>query len=156
MLLAICLLVTGIMLVIAFVGFGQAHVCASNRVTYEFMLFYILVILLMNGLILFGPFFWIQRYSNSPGNVVWIAMFFLYNWNPAYRSLMIVIGIICILISLATLLVNIVAGVAGVTSGIKRAVTVVWAVGLIMMIINQILTIATYMQNIKFSSYIDM
>ena len=120
------------------------------------MLIYILVIVVINAMILFGPFFWVQRYSNSPGNIVWIFMFFLFSWNPSYSTLMIVIGIITILVSGITLVINIIAGITGITSSIKKAVTFCWATGMILMLINEVIAIATYIQNSKYSSYKDM
>ena len=155
-LLAICIILTGIMLVVSFVGVGQSNVCASNRVTYRFMLIYILVIIVINALILFGPFFWVQRFSNSPGNIVWIFMFFLFTWNPSYSTLMIVIGVITILVSLITLIINLIAAATGITSSIKKAVTFCWGTGMVLMLINEILAVATYIQNSKYSSYKDM
>ena len=144
------------MLVVSFVGVGQSNVCASNRVTYRFMLIYILVIIVINALILFGPFFWVQRYSNSPGNIVWIFMFFLFTWNPSYSTMMTVIGVIAILVSGITLAINLVAAVTGITSSIKKAVTFCWGIGMVLMLINEIIAVATYIQNSKYSSYKDM
>ena len=117
-------------------GVGQSNVCASNRVTYRFMLIYVLAIIIMCFLILFGPFFWVQRYSNSPGNIVWILMFFLFGWNPAYRTLMVVIGILALVVSGVTLGINIVAAFTGITSNIKKAITFCWGGCMIIMLIN--------------------
>lgn len=155
-LLAICAITAGILLVVAFIGFGQSNVCASNRVTYRFMLIYVLEILVVNGLILFGPFFWVQRFSNSPGNVVWILMFFLFSWNPSYSTLMIVIGVLVILVSAITLGINIIAGLMGITSGVKKALMFCWGLGMVLMLINEVIAIVAYVQNSKFSSYNDM
>ena len=155
-LLIICTVLTGIMLVVSFVGFGQSNVCASNRVTYRFMLIYILAIIVVNGMILFGPFFWVQRYSNSPGNVVWIFMFLLFSWNPAYTTLMTVIAIIAIIISLLTLTINLIVALTGITTTIKRAVSICWAIGMILMLVNEVIAIAAYIENSKYSSYKDM
>ena len=120
------------------------------------MLIYVLEILVVNAMILIGPFFWVQRFSNSPGNVVWIFMFFLFGWNPNYKTLMLIIGILVILVSAITLGVNIVAGVMGISSGIKKALMACWGVGMIIMLINEVIAIAAYIENSKYSSYNDM
>ena len=83
-------------------------------------------------------------------------MFFLFTWNPSYSTLMIVIGVITILVSLITLIINLIAAATGITSSVKKAVTFCWGTGMVLMLINEILAVATYIQNSKYSSYKDM
>lgn len=107
-------------------------------------------------LVLIGSFFWAQRYTNSPGNVVWVFMFFGFGWNSAYGTMMIFIGIIALLVSLSSIIVNVIASFTGITSGVKKAITVTWVGAMVAMLINEVLAIATYMQNSKYSSFIDL
>ena len=155
-LLGFCILATGVGLVVSFVGIGQSNVCASNLVTYRFIVIDILLTLVIAALILFGPFFWVQRYTNSPGNIVWVFMFFGFSWNGAYGTMMIFIGILALLVSLASILVNAIAGFTGITSSMKKAVTITWTAGMVVMLINEVLAIATYMQNSKYNGFIDL
>jgi hypothetical protein len=155
-LMAFCLIVAAVMLVLAFAGYGQANVCASNRVTYRFIVIQVITSIVLGSMILFGNFFWVQRYSNSPGNIVWVIMFFSFSWNPNYSTLMIMIGILSLLICLATLGINILAFFIGITSAMKRAIVVCWTVCMIVMLINEVMAIATYMSNSKYQSYQDM
>ena len=131
-----CVLMSCIALAVAFAGFGQANICASNKVTYKFMVIEIIAILVTGALVLFGSFFWMQRYSNSPGNVVWAFMFFGFAWNPAYNTEMTILGVLTALLSLITLLINILAAATGITSGIKRVIVLSWTVSMIIMLVN--------------------
>ena len=107
-------------------------------------------------MILFGPFFWVQRYTNSPGNIVWIFMFFGFGWNSAYNTMMIFIGVLALLVSVASIAINAFAATTGITSSVKRAITVTWTAGMVVMLINEVLAIATYMQNSKYQGFSDL
>lgn len=132
-LLSACAIISGIALIVSFAGYGADGVCASNKVTYKFIVIEIITIVILNLLILFANFFWIQRYTNSPGNIVWVFMFFGADWNHAYKSALIILGVASLAICLVTLTINIVAGLYGITSGVKKGVVGCWAVCLIVM-----------------------
>jgi len=100
------------------------------------MVISIIAMVVMSLLILFSSFYWIQRYSNSPGNIVWALMYLLVEWNPAYKTNLIVIGLLGLLVSLVTLGVNTVAAFKGITTMVKKIIVFGWALGLIIMFIN--------------------
>jgi hypothetical protein len=111
-------------------------VCADNKVGFRFMVIEIICIVGINLLVLFASFYWVQRYSNSPGNVTWAFMFWGFAWNAAYANSMHLIGALALAITIITLLVNLVAGGTGITTGIKKAIIICWAICLVLMFIS--------------------
>ena len=111
------------------------------------MVISIIAMVIMSLLILFASFYWIQRYSNSPGNIVWALIFLFIEWNSSYKTNMIAIGLLGLSVSLITLAVNSVAASKGITTMVKKVIVFGWALGLILMFVNEIIAIAAYMQN---------
>ena len=108
------MITTGIVLIVSFVGFGGENTYANNTVFYKFAVIEAILISIMAIMVLLISFFWIQRYSNSPGNLAWVFLF-LVEWDDSYRSKMVTIGVISIVISALTLVTNIVAGIKGIS-----------------------------------------
>lgn len=135
-LFAACAIISGIVLIVSFAGYGADNVCAGNKVIFKFMVIETIAIVIMDMLILFASFFWIQRYSNSPGNIVWVFMFFGGDWNSAYKSVLIILGVISLAICLVTLAANLVAGVYGITKCVKKVIVGCWTVSLILMFVD--------------------
>lgn len=128
-----CVIISGIILIVSFSGYGADGICAGNKIVYRFIVVEVIVIVILALLILFLPFFWIQRYTNSPGNISWIFLFFAFQWNHAYKSILIILGSVSLTISVLTLLMNAVAGLYGITRGVKRGIVGCWTVCLVLM-----------------------
>jgi hypothetical protein len=109
----------------------------------------------MTLLILFTSFYWIQRYSNSPGNLAWLFLFFGFDWKPELSGNMTTIGIICLLVSLITLIVNGFAAWKGITETVKKVVVACWTICLLLMLVNEIVAIVAYFSN-SWESYNDV
>ncbi len=73
-------------------------------------------------------------------------MFLSYNWTSLFQVRMIVIGVIMLLISLTTFIANIISAIKGTTTGVKKIIVAQWILALILMIISEIIAIATYFQ----------
>ena len=73
-------------------------------------------------------------------------MFLSYNWTSLFQARMIVIGVIMLLISLTTFIANIISAIKGTTTGVKKIIVAQWILALILMIISEIIAIATYFQ----------
>ncbi len=61
--------------------------CAVSGVFYHYYLGAIALYALMVVMVLLLPLLWVQRYSNSPGNIIW-AIFLLkvaVQWPTAFR-----------------------------------------------------------------------
>ena len=155
-LLAICIVISAIMLIVSFAGYGADNVCPGNKTVFRFIVIETIAIILMNLLVLFGAFFWVQRYSNSPGNIVWAFMFLSYTWHNAYSTIMIFLGVLSIIISIVTLVVNGVAGLYGITTVIKKVIVGSWMLCLVIMLAEEIMAIVCYMQNSDYRDYNDL
>ena len=150
------LLLAGIVLVVAFAGFGQSNVCANNKVFFKFAVAEVIVIVVLTLFILFSAFYWVQRFSNSPGNLAWIFLFFGFAWSEQFGPKMTALGALCLTVSLITLLANAVAAWKGITIGTKKIVVGCWTLDLLLMFVNEVVAIAVYFQNSDTSSYNDV
>ncbi len=74
-------------------------------------------------LIIFLPFHWIQRYSNTPGNLAWIFLFFGFPWTANYKLPMMISGVIAAVISGMSLFVNLIA-CNGITTKMKKIIVI--------------------------------
>lgn len=100
------------------------------------------------------PLLWIQRYTNSPGNLVWPGLFllFAYKSEGELSTLLLLISASTLLISLFTFIINIFAGFKGITTTVKSIVKVFWFVDLLLIISNEALAVKAYMDS-KNSGY---
>lgn len=129
--LAVC----AVVLVVSFASIGQTENNANLSVASRYTVFAVPLVVTICLLIVFLPFHWIQRYSNSPGNFVWFCTFVGYTWTGTISGQMMAICLLNLLINVLTLLVNIIAKFKGATSGVKKAIMVAWILGLIIMLI---------------------
>ena len=119
---AINIILSGVAIVMGFAGAGEANSCVTSKVLSRFVFVDATLILVISVMILCLPFAWIQRYSNSPGNLTWVVLFLGFPFGESYRTIMIVIGCICLFISLFTLLVNAIAACNGTTTAVKKLI----------------------------------
>jgi hypothetical protein len=154
--ISVDLVLSGIILVVSFAGFGETNVCANNKIFYKFAVIDSIFIVIMALMILFMPFYWIQKYSNSPGNLVWSFLFFGLNWNSNYESKMSAIGVLCLIISALTLISNGIAYWRGITVTIKKIVIGCWAIALLLMCVSEIIAIVAAFQSSDPSTYNDV
>lgn len=86
-------------------------------------------------MIILLPFHWIQRYSNTPGNIAWIFLFFGFTWTDQYKLPMMISGIIFAVISGMSFFVNIIA-CKGITTRMKKLIVIEWIFATILMIVG--------------------
>jgi hypothetical protein len=94
-----------------------------------------LIAVVLAFMIVFLPFHWIQRYSNTPGNIAWIFLFFAFAWTSQYKLPMLIEGIIFITISAMSFGVNVVA-CRGITTRMKKLIVIEWIFALILMVVG--------------------
>lgn len=92
-----------------------------------------LIAVVLAFMIICLSFHWIQRYSNSPGNVTWIFLFFSFGWSSNFSTPMLILGILTSLVPATSIIINFVA-CGGITTVVKKSIVVVWVLGLIVMI----------------------
>ena len=97
--------------------------------------------MILSVMILFLPFYWVQRVTNSPGSAVWPFLFFIYCHHTKYRVLLEVIGLISLITNILTWSSNGLALLNGVTTAMKKIIIVAFFIGLAFTGINEILAI---------------
>jgi hypothetical protein len=139
------LILAVILVVLALVGLFQFNTCANNKVLYRFAIVEVAIAVVMAFMVILLSFHWIQRYSNTPGNIVWIFLFFGFGWTATYNVSMIVLGVICAVISFSSLAVNLLA-CKGITTSMKKIIVVQWVFSLILMLVAEVLAIVVYLK----------
>jgi hypothetical protein len=91
------------------------------------------IAVVLGFMILILPFHWVQRYTNTPGNLVWVFLFFGYTWTSGYQLPMLVEGVLAIVVSALSFGVNAFA-CRGITTTMKKYIVVVWIFTLILMV----------------------
>jgi hypothetical protein len=87
---------------------------------------------------------WGQRYSNSPGNLVWPALFIPFEWSPLFKIFMLIIGIGAAIVSLLTFVFNLSTLVKTSTST-RKMLSCGWIFGLIILLALEGLAIYKYL-----------
>lgn len=80
--------------------------------------------------------FWVQRYTNCPGNIVWAYMFLTINWGSvgSAKMLLVAIGVAYLLISVVTLIVNTLSFCGGTTTLKRRLLKYWWVIAIVIMV----------------------
>lgn len=120
-------------MIVGFGGIGETNSCANNKVVHRYAGFQSLITIVVSVMTLFGEFDWSLRYTNAPGNLVWPFLFLAYDWTSAFKGSYITVGVITLLISLATFVVNLLPLRGGLTSGKKNIIHYEWLAALILM-----------------------
>lgn len=103
---------------------------------YHYYLGAIAIFAILVLVILLLPLLWVQRYSNSPGNILW-AIFLLkvvMQWGTPFRWTIAALAGTILIQSLLTLVINLVAGCKGVTTTVKSWVKCAWIFDLILIL----------------------
>ena len=144
----LCLATIAVIAIFIIKNFKQAQNCGLKSVVYWYFLGQSALTVLQVFNIFIFPLLWIQRYTNSPGNLVWAGIFLLsYNhWKTKNISLfLLIIPGIAVIISLITFLVNLFFGCKGITTTGKKVILFAWIFDLILMLVNQGLSIKAYL-----------
>jgi hypothetical protein len=110
--------------------------CGVSGVFYHYYLGAIALFAIIVLMILFLPLLWVQRYSNSPGNIIW-AFFLLkvvLQWVTPFRWTILALAGAILVQSLFTLVINMVAGCKGVTTTVKSWVKCAWVFDFILIL----------------------
>ncbi len=129
------LILAAIVIVLGIVGMQEYNSCANNRVLHRFVMMEGLISVVLAFMIILLPFHWIQRYSNTPGNIAWIFLFFGFTWTSQFKLPMLIEGIIFALISAMSFGVNTVA-CRGITTRMKKLIVIEWIFASILMVVG--------------------
>ena len=97
--------------------------------------------LILSLMIMFMPFFWVQRFTNSPGSAVWPFLFFLEAYHTRYTTLMMLIGFFALTSNVLTWAVNGLALMNGVSTTLKKIIWVCFIISLSAAIINEVMAL---------------
>ena len=92
--------------------------------------------------------YWIQRYTNGPGNLIWSYMFFTINWIyvPVVQNFFTIIGVAYLLISIITLILNLVSRKAD-SPTFSKYLSYWWKLAIIIMFVFEGFAIAKFLSN---------
>lgn len=92
--------------------------------------------LILSLMIFTLPFFWVQRFTNSPGIIVWPIILFVQSFKTTDTVMNELIGIIGILVNLMTWSTNGLALLFGVSTTIKKAIVACFIAGIFLTGVN--------------------
>ena len=121
-------------------GALKGYGCAITDVFYQYYIGATALYGIIVFLILMLPLFWVQRFTNSPGNLAWVSLFLLrgIEWKQDYRYTLLGAGGVVLLVSLITLSLNIVAALKGITTCMKSTLKCFWIIDLLLLAAVQI------------------
>jgi len=79
------IILAAIILILGIVGLAEYNSCANNRVLHRFVIIEGIVSIVLAFMVILLPFHWVQRYSNTPGNLVWVLLFFGFRWTSQFK-----------------------------------------------------------------------
>jgi hypothetical protein len=149
------LILAAIIVILGLIGMADTNSCANDRVLHKIVFIEGLITIFLAFMIICLPFNWVQRYSNSPGNLTWIFLFFSFGWSGNFKTPMIILGILTTLVSATSFIINLIA-CKGISTGVKKGIVIAWVFGLITMIVAEVLAVVTYIQSGKAENFIDI
>lgn len=104
-------------------------------------------IILVAMMILICGLYWVQKYTNSPGNLAWAYMFLTVSWAdvPHLRYFLLGIGIAYLVISIFTFLININSLCGGITTTSKRCLKCWWIFVIVLMVVFEVIALIGYL-----------
>jgi len=118
--------------ILSFMNFDKSQNCAITSPIIKYYIiasgFTIIIVLIS----LCFPFYWVQRYTNSPGNLVWVFLFFLdWPWKSSQKYYIIALIVLSFTASFITLLGNLFAMCKGITVCVKKFIVFGWVISFI-------------------------
>lgn len=134
------LLTLAIIAINAIKGFSN---CAASKTYYHFAIIESAITIVVCIVVLVMRLGWGQRYSNSPGNLVWPPMFLPFPWTDNFKVYMLIIGIATASISVITLLANLPSLIKTSTTT-RKLIHFGWIFGIIVHFLLEALAIFKY------------
>ena len=128
--------------------------CAASKVLYQFSIIEPSIALLVCLVIFLMRLAWGQRYTNSPGNLVWPILFLPYQWSSSFSTYMQIIGIGTAVVSLVSLCINLSTMIKTSTST-RKLVMVGWIFGILILLILEGLGVYKYLNAGNVTEYVD-
>lgn len=117
--------------------------CAANKVYYQFSIIQPIVAIVVCFVILIMRLGWGQRYTNSPGNIVWGPLFLINEWTSGFKLTMLIIGIGACVVSVMILLSNLL-NLFKTSTSTRKVGLAAWGFGILILILLEILALVRY------------
>ena len=130
-----------VIIIFSGVNYHQSSHCPTKTFLYIYYLTNIPLYLVLSLMIVFMPFFWVQRFTNSPGSAVWPFLFFLYSTQTKYTLIMVIIGTLTLVSNILTWSTNGLALLNGVSTTLKKVLWVSVIVSLVFTGVNEVMAL---------------
>lgn len=84
------------------------------------------------------------RYTNAPGNLAWVFLFFSFDWTAHFKTFYIPAGVVNLIITISNLSAHLVFMMSNFNANIKRIIFLVWLGSLLAMIVAEIMVFFGY------------
>lgn len=130
-----------VIIVFAAVNYHQSAKCPTKTFLYLYYLTNIPMYFILTFMILLMPFYWVQRFTNSPGSAVWPFLFFIFASQTAHQLIMVLIGVLSLVSSILTWVTNGLALLNGVSTTLKKILWVTYIISLVFTVICEIMAL---------------
>lgn len=130
-----------VIVIFSAINYHQSHLCPTKSMLYIYYLTNIPIYLILTAMIFLMPFFWVQRFTNSPGSAAWPFLFMLEAYHTRYTVLMMLIGFFALVTNVLTWTVNGLALMNGVSTTLKKIIWVCFIISLSFTIINEVMAL---------------
>lgn len=145
-------LAAGIIAINATKGYSA---CAPAKVFYHFSIIESAIKICLCFAIFFMRLAWGQRYTNSPGNLVWPPLFLSFQWSSLFAVYMQIIGIATAVTSILTFVINL-STIIKTSTSTRKLVTFGWIFGIALLLILEGLAIFKYLTAGNVNEYTDV
>lgn len=125
------LVICTIIVIYSAVNYHQSANCPTKTFLYIYYLTNIPLYFILSLMILFMPFYWVQRFTNSPGSAVWPFLFFTFASQTSHVAIMAIIGVLALTSNILTWSTNGLALLNGVSTILKKILWVCVIIGLV-------------------------
>jgi len=108
---------------------------------YEYYIAVVPLYIILSLMVFTLPFFWVQRFTNSPGIIAWPIILFVQSFKTTETLMNELIGIIGVLVNLMTWSTNGLAFLFGVSTKLKKVIVAFFIIGLFLTGVNEILAL---------------
>ena len=140
-------ILTGVMMILGFAEIVKSSICGTLRLYSQIVGIEALITLFLTIITHNAPFHIAIRYTNSPGNSVWIFLFLGMAWNTEFKLYFLIFGFINLVITTSTIFVNFISLIKGLKKSIKRLLKIQWIIALLLLWGSIIAAIFLYLKS---------
>lgn len=127
------LILVAVMMLIGLLGIGETNSCAANKIVNRFVGFGGICTIVVVLLTLWSKYDFAMRYTNAPGNLVWVFLFFSFDWTQHFKTFYIPTAVIMLIVTVSNLSIHLVHMFSNFNQNIRRPIFLVWIGSLVLM-----------------------